>query len=93
MLTPGDRLGRRQRLTRGCSSVGRAPVLQAGGQRFESAHLQRDCTLINEERVGDKPLNSGGARGWERAARSVDRTVTGSAVREPCGQRDLRSSY
>jgi hypothetical protein len=35
-----------QRLTRGCSSVGRAPVLQAGGQRFESAHLQRDCTLI-----------------------------------------------
>ena len=25
--------------TRGCSSVGRAPALQAGGQEFESLHL------------------------------------------------------
>ena len=25
----------------GCSSVGRAPVLQAGGRQFESVHLQR----------------------------------------------------
>ena len=25
--------------TRGCSSVGRAPALQAGGQGFESLHL------------------------------------------------------
>ena len=24
----------------GCSSVGRAPALQAGGQEFESLHLQ-----------------------------------------------------
>src|SRR2546428_9826794 len=26
---------------RGCSSAGRAPALQAGGQRFESAHLHQ----------------------------------------------------
>ena len=25
----------------GCSSVGRAPALQAGGQRFDSAHLHQ----------------------------------------------------
>ena len=29
----------------GCSSVGRAPALQAGGQEFESLHLHAD----NEE--------------------------------------------
>ena len=27
----------------GCSSVGRAPALQAGGQRFEPAHLHQSC--------------------------------------------------
>ena len=26
----------------GCSSVGRAPALQAGGQEFESLHLHQD---------------------------------------------------
>ena len=26
---------------RGCSSVGRAPALQAGGQEFESLHLHQ----------------------------------------------------
>ena len=26
----------------GCSSVGRAPALQAGGQEFESLHLHAD---------------------------------------------------
>ena len=29
------------RLTRGCSSVGRAPALQAGGRQFESVHLHQ----------------------------------------------------
>ena len=29
------------RAPRGCSSAGRAPALQAGGQRFESAHLHQ----------------------------------------------------
>ena len=28
----------------GCSSVGRAPALQAGGQEFESLHLHRQRT-------------------------------------------------
>ena len=31
-------------LHRGCSSVGRAPALQAGGQEFESLHLHRRRT-------------------------------------------------
>ena len=35
----GDQVGAR---FRGCSSVGRAPALQAGGQGFESPHLQAD---------------------------------------------------
>ena len=29
-------------VTRGCSSVGRAPALQAGGHEFESHHLHSD---------------------------------------------------
>ena len=33
----------------GCSSVGRAPALQAGGQGFESPHLHGD-----RERSGDR---------------------------------------
>ena len=32
----GDQVGAR---IRGCSSVGRAPALQAGGQGFDSPHL------------------------------------------------------
>ena len=28
---------------RGCSSVGRAPALQAGGRQFESVHLHHGC--------------------------------------------------
>ena len=28
---------------RGCSSVGRAPALQAGGRRFDSDHLHQAC--------------------------------------------------
>ena len=27
----------------GCSSVGRAPALQAGGRQFESVHLHQPC--------------------------------------------------
>ena len=34
----------------GCSSVGRAPALQAGGQGFESPHLHGD----NEENIRDE---------------------------------------
>ena len=32
----------------GCSSVGRAPALQAGGQEFESLHLHSGLNLIPE---------------------------------------------
>ena len=39
----------------GCSSVGRAPALQAGGQRFDSAHLhQKGSQLRWLERTPDK---------------------------------------
>jgi hypothetical protein len=31
--------------TRGCSSAGRAPALQAGGQGFEPPHLQKKSHL------------------------------------------------
>ena len=31
----------------GCSSVGRAPALQAGGQEFESLHLHEDKELAS----------------------------------------------
>ena len=31
---------------RGCSSAGRAPALQAGGQEFESLHLHHNIKVI-----------------------------------------------
>ena len=37
--------------TRGCSSVGRAPALQAGGQEFESLHLHAKHELCTNERT------------------------------------------
>ena len=39
MLTEKTKM--RDRETRGCSSVGRAPALQAGGHGFESHHLHQ----------------------------------------------------
>jgi hypothetical protein len=39
----------------GCSSDGRAPALQAGGQRFDSAHLHHESVLrvrVSPDRVG-----------------------------------------
>ena len=38
----------------GCSSVGRAPALQAGGHEFESHHLQvsnEQCQDVGLERI------------------------------------------
>ncbi len=47
-------------MTRGCSSVGRAPALQAGGQEFESLHLHSsgkpDEYLHLENRILKKDL-------------------------------------
>ena len=34
-------------MIRGCSSVGRAPALQAGGQEFESPHLHQFIIKTN----------------------------------------------
>jgi hypothetical protein len=42
------------RPARGCSSAGRAPALQAGGRRFEPAHLQGE-TLAAQCRVTPAP--------------------------------------
>ena len=37
----------------GCSSAGRAPALQAGGQEFDSPHLhQRETTTVRQESNG-----------------------------------------
>ena len=36
------------RLKWGCSSVGRAPALQAGGQGFESPHLHSEASLLKD---------------------------------------------
>ena len=41
----GEQAGARiKKKKRGCSSVGRAPALQAGGQEFESLHLH--CSRV-----------------------------------------------
>ena len=44
----GDQVGAR---IRGCSSVGRAPALQAGGQGFDSPHLHGDTHLLRKYAV------------------------------------------
>ena len=38
------------RLKWGCSSVGRAPALQAGGQEFESLHLHLSSEYISDDK-------------------------------------------
>ena len=35
----------------GCSSVGRAPALQAGGQEFESLHLHLVMNISHDQNV------------------------------------------
>ena len=36
-------------IKRGCSSVGRAPALQAGGRGFESLHLHHELEKVHKE--------------------------------------------
>ena len=43
--------------TRGCSSVGRAPALQAGGHGFESHHLHQKRKLRNKAREDEMHQN------------------------------------
>ena len=38
---------------RGCSSAGRAPALQAGGQEFDSPHLHQREKWKEEDRLRD----------------------------------------
>ena len=47
--------------TWGCSSVGRAPALQAGGHGFESHHLHQEPGM--GERKGERTLTAE----WKRA--------------------------
>ena len=42
--------------TRGCSSAGRAPALQAGGQEFDSPHLHQ----VEIRETAEKPLVANG---------------------------------
>jgi hypothetical protein len=42
------------RLTRGISSAGRAPALQAGGQRFDPAMLHQRQALLARRRLSDR---------------------------------------
>ena len=39
-------------LRRGCSSVGRAPALQAGGHRFETGHLHQSGFFLERVAAG-----------------------------------------
>ena len=69
----------------GCSSVGRAPALQAGGQEFESLHLHsaRNIKLCNwpEPKAFDINVD------WYR---SFEETSNGFALRRLC---TLKTSY
>ena len=46
-----SRESRKNPVRRGCSSVGRAPALQAGGHGFESHHLHQGEDGIEELRI------------------------------------------
>ena len=56
--------------TRGCSSVGRAPALQAGGQGFESLHL-------HHTEISTQAHSSGGQSACLISTRSVVRVHLG----------------
>src|SRR6266699_1980091 len=58
-------------LSRGCSSAGRAPALQAGGRRFEPDQLHQSHA-ISGEAIRLPPFTAGNANisaGHKRAAR------------------------
>ena len=69
----------------GCSSVGRAPALQAGGQEFESLHLHsvRNIKLCNWPEPKAFDINAD----WYR---SFEETSNGFALRRLC---TLKTSY
>ena len=51
---------------RGCSSVGRAPALQAGGRRFESGHLHQ-ARIESDVLASDKLAAFFDNRRWRRS--------------------------
>ena len=76
---------RKTRIQWGCSSVGRAPALQAGGQEFESLHLHsvRNIKLCNWPEPKAFDINAD----WYR---SFEETSNGFALRRLC---TLKTSY
>ena len=53
--------------TRGCSSAGRAPALQAGGQGFDSLHLHQ-ATKLRGEKVGQTLTREQTAEEWAHSS-------------------------
>ena len=63
---------------RGCSSVGRAPALQAGGHEFESHHLHSDAkaSVQNLENcIKNKIKNNSSYRSSDRNEEKVQTSV------------------
>ena len=57
-----DDPGKAKEAIRGCSSVGRAPALQAGGQEFESLHLHHTVKAVKKGRASKRqetPIKTG----------------------------------
>src|SRR5207344_2921404 len=65
------------RTTRGCSSVGRAPALQAGGRRFDPVQLHQ--YQGSEVRAGGTE-GGGGFREGEQTEVTIKRDAAGNAV-------------
>jgi hypothetical protein len=67
-----SRAGTKLSVGRGCSSIGRAPVLQAGGRRFDSGQLHHHSFLRPAEDIGHEIVPQVG--GFDR--RFVDGSLT-----------------
>ena len=56
----GEAMQHKESRQRGCSSVGRAPALQAGGRRFDPVRLHisgirgQETGIIRDQRSGDR---------------------------------------
>gem|GEM_PF-4937093 len=64
---------------RGCSSVGRAPALQAGGHRFESGHLHHpflDSSTVEHPAVNRRVAGSNPARGAKKKRQDTQYPVS-----------------
>jgi hypothetical protein len=75
----------RGRSVRGRSSVGRAPALQAGGRRFESARLHRKVPGRCPDRLD--PFRSRSGSGWTPARPCRWRVAIGRSSERPSAAR------